>query len=274
MARVRRLLDETMETTDLKATDGRPLRVPPHDFRGIFATEVVASGLPIHRARPVPPRGHRKSHPGGSTMVAPESPRAAEALERPAQGVAALTTSRGVASLSRHRPPFPQLLVRQHPPDPCAGSRGDAGGWLPGLEGPESHRAPGEHAIWILAPLTQRPAAEDEDDPAEEMRVLRGFRAGPVFDVSQTDGEPLAELPCHRLSGDDQAASYDRLRRFAHGLGYMVEEDYLPAEMNGDCNFAWGQQNRGCRGRTFSQAAIAETDLPGLCLPLIARQEC
>ena len=50
MARVRQLLDETMEATALRAADGRPLRISPHDFRRIFATEVVASGLPIHIA--------------------------------------------------------------------------------------------------------------------------------------------------------------------------------------------------------------------------------
>ena len=81
-----------------------------------------------------------------------------------------------------------------------------------------------------------------------------GFRAVSVFDVSQTDGEPLAELPCHRLSGDDPTGSYDRLRRFAHGLGYTVEEDYLPGEMNGDCNFALRRLRIEVRNDQLQQA--------------------
>ena len=171
-------------------------------------------------------------------MAAPESPRTAEALERLAQGVAALVTSRAwqayLDTARRfHNYSFTNiLLIRAQVPEATRVAGFQAWKAL----GRTVRR--GEHAIWILAPLTRRLAAEEEDDPAEKVRVIMGFRAVSVFDVSQTDGEPLAELPCHRLSGDDPTGSYDRLRRFAHGLGYTVEEDYLPGEMNGDCNFA------------------------------------
>ncbi len=48
----------------------------------------------------------------------------------------------------------------------------------------------GEKGIAILAPIVGRREAEAEGDNA---RTVRGFRAAYVFDVEQTDGEPLAE---------------------------------------------------------------------------------
>ena len=46
----------------------------------------------------------------------------------------------------------------------------------------------GEKGIAILAPIIGRREAESESDNA---RTVRGFRAAYVFDVDQTDGEPL-----------------------------------------------------------------------------------
>ena len=48
----------------------------------------------------------------------------------------------------------------------------------------------GEKGIAILAPIIGRREAESDDDNA---RMVKGFRAAYVFDVEQTDGEPLAE---------------------------------------------------------------------------------
>lgn len=47
---VRVLLDRLLLAANLTASDGTPLRFTPHDFRRIFATEAVSSGLPIHIA--------------------------------------------------------------------------------------------------------------------------------------------------------------------------------------------------------------------------------
>lgn len=70
------------------------------------------------------------------------------------------------------------------------------------------HVRKGEKGIAILAPLTYRRAVSDPpatmradssveegEDAAREVRVLRGFRVVHVFDVAQTDGEPLPEAP-------------------------------------------------------------------------------
>ncbi len=48
--RVKHLLDTTTAATSLTAPDGTPVVITPHDFRRIFATEAVGSGLPIHIA--------------------------------------------------------------------------------------------------------------------------------------------------------------------------------------------------------------------------------
>ncbi len=48
--RVNTLLSATAETAGIRGPDGRPVRFTPHDFRRIFATEAVATGLPVHIA--------------------------------------------------------------------------------------------------------------------------------------------------------------------------------------------------------------------------------
>lgn len=60
----------------------------------------------------------------------------------------------------------------------------------------------GERGIAILAPMV----CKVTDDEGTEGKRVVGFRGVYVFDVSQTDGEPLAEPPCRRLEGDDEAA--------------------------------------------------------------------
>ncbi len=71
----------------------------------------------------------------------------------------------------------------------------------------------GERSITILAPIvrgTNRDAsAKDEHDD----RDVLGFRAVRVFDVSQTDGEPLPEPAS--VAGDP-GSCLDRLHGFAH----------------------------------------------------------
>jgi hypothetical protein len=49
-ARVRRMLTDLAVRAAIVDVDGTPLRFTPHDFRRIFATETVNSGLPIHIA--------------------------------------------------------------------------------------------------------------------------------------------------------------------------------------------------------------------------------
>ncbi len=90
----------------------------------------------------------------------------------------------------------------------------------------------GERGIAILAPIAQRPQAEDDDD--DELSPV-AFRIAYVFDVSQTDGEPLPEI-AHRLNGDDPVGASVRLEKVAAELGFSVTVTQLPGERNGDCS--------------------------------------
>ncbi len=63
------------------------------------------------------------------------------------------------------------------------------------------HVRKGERGIAIFAPTWTKARDDDGnvDDAAE--KVLR-FRVVHVFDIEQTDGEPLADVPCTILDGD------------------------------------------------------------------------
>lgn len=91
----------------------------------------------------------------------------------------------------------------------------------------------GEKAIWILAPLTVR----DRDSEAEagdgQRRVkLIGWKSVPVFDVAQTDGEPLPE-PVKLLDGDHPEDMFERLTEVALSLGITSVTDADLGSANG-----------------------------------------
>ncbi|GAB3038822.1 ImmA/IrrE family metallo-endopeptidase [Natronobiforma cellulositropha] len=77
----------------------------------------------------------------------------------------------------------------------------------------------GEKAIWIWAPIIARKCPEcgnsssyhersdcayDDTEPNEWNKGLVGFRPAPVFDVSQTEGEPLPELETEANGSADE----------------------------------------------------------------------
>ena len=62
----------------------------------------------------------------------------------------------------------------------------------------------GERGYRILAPMTRRLPAEDAETE-EPTRIVTGFRVVSVFDVSQTDGEPLADIGPSLLTGHGDA---------------------------------------------------------------------
>ena len=100
------------------------------------------------------------------------------------------------------------------------------------------HVRRGQSALWILAPITRRVAADDVDDqPADARRVVTAFRPVPVFDVAQTEGNPLPEA-CTRLSGDDSLGVYAALVQFAGSIGFIVQDHAFDSETNDDCSHA------------------------------------
>lgn len=76
----------------------------------------------------------------------------------------------------------------------------------------------GEHGLAILAPVTRRIEAEDGE---EERRVV-GFRPVHVFDMSQTDGEPLPEVQTALIEGD-LPTHWDQVTELIAKAGFSMQ---------------------------------------------------
>lgn len=85
----------------------------------------------------------------------------------------------------------------------------------------------GEKAISVLAPmmitLRDKEGNPVLDDNGKERKIPRGYRAIPVFDISQTSGEPLPEDPTRKLDGDAPYGMRTDLEKFIADEGYTVE---------------------------------------------------
>jgi len=108
----------------------------------------------------------------------------------------------------------------------------------------------GERGIAILAPCTYRPKAAERPESAAPAgpepattcsggavpdaggKQVRGFRAVHVFDVAQTEGDPLPEVVPSLLVGQAPAGLWDDLANQVTGYGYALER--------GDCAGANG----------------------------------
>ena len=89
----------------------------------------------------------------------------------------------------------------------------------------------GERGIRILAPVLRW--VEDEDDNGAPVRVRRvvAFKAVSVFDVSQTEGEPLPDVDRpHLLTGEAPAGLWDALAAQVAEQGFGLDRaDCTPA---------------------------------------------
>lgn len=91
----------------------------------------------------------------------------------------------------------------------------------------------GERGFAILAPVTRRAdttCAAEPDQPQVQIdigrRVMRGVRIAHVFDVSQTDGAPLPQLPEPvALTGAAVPGLWDALTDLVRAAGYDVQRN-------------------------------------------------
>jgi len=116
----------------------------------------------------------------------------------------------------------------------------------------DRHVQEGESAIWIWAPIitTQCPECEnaasyheqidceyDETPPEEWSEGLVGFKSAPVFDISQTEGEPLPELDTEATG--EAGDLVDHLTETADKLGVTVrivpDDEWTHGEAKGIC---------------------------------------
>lgn len=104
----------------------------------------------------------------------------------------------------------------------------------------------GERSIKVLGPLTKRDPQLDErgrpvrgadGKPVMEVRMV-GVKPVSVFDVSQTDGEPLPQPPeAKLLTGEAPPGLWDALQAFVEGQGFSVSRGGC-GSANGLTNFA------------------------------------
>lgn len=86
----------------------------------------------------------------------------------------------------------------------------------------------GEKGIPIFAPMIHKEDPDSDSSP----KVLSGFRIVYVFDVSQTDGDPLPTVPDWK-SPEKNAELTEKLIRFAESKGIKVTIKDLPGETQG-----------------------------------------
>ncbi len=93
----------------------------------------------------------------------------------------------------------------------------------------------GEKGIRILAPMVRR-VSEDQtnsDDAGVVHRVISGFRVVSVFDIAQTEGDPLPPSPIELLKGDGPKGVLDALKDVAHSEGLAVSWADTTPGLNG-----------------------------------------
>lgn len=78
----------------------------------------------------------------------------------------------------------------------------------------------GEKGILILAPIIRKKAQNNAETEPDESSVAVRFRAAYVFDVSQTDGQPLPEIGS--VNGDPREYR-ERLAKFVAEQGIALE---------------------------------------------------
>ena len=105
----------------------------------------------------------------------------------------------------------------------------------------------GEKGLWVLAPVTARrarseqdvpggdePAGQEDPAPARGRGPVVGFRAAAVFDVSQTDGDPLPAPPRPQLlAGQAPPGLWDALAGAIAARGFTVGRCPGPAGIGG-----------------------------------------
>lgn len=113
-------------------------------------------------------------------------------------------------------------------------------GWLPGLAeprppGPQGRDRHSRAGAVHLPDQGERRARRRRSDQGHQ--VLRGFRVVHVFDVSQTEGEPLPDVKRPSLlEGDAPAELWDRLASQVAAAGFTLERGEC-AGANGFTNY-------------------------------------
>jgi antirestriction protein ArdC len=90
----------------------------------------------------------------------------------------------------------------------------------------------GEKAIRILAPCRVKVGEVESDEGTRAAFRVVGFKSASVFDVSQTEGEPLPDLEYRPLEGEAPDFA-DFVCGVAMSAGLEIRREPLPGGMNG-----------------------------------------
>jgi hypothetical protein len=125
---------------------------------------------------------------------------------------------------------------------------------------PNSWKAVGRYAISgpgsairIFAPMFRKNSEGEQE--------LYGFKLVPVFDVSQTDGEPLppaVDTNVQLLTGDAPAELWERTEKLIAGLGFSVDRCPVPGSPNANGQTRW-EEHRVIVRADVSPAQAAKT---------------
>lgn len=105
----------------------------------------------------------------------------------------------------------------------------------------------GEKGLMILAPVVRK--TEDEGD--DSARMVAGFRVATVFDIGQTEGDPLPEPPAAEAIRTASDRGAELVRRLE---AWLVTEDVI-VEV-GECGSAHGFYQPGARRIVLSPEII------------------
>lgn len=92
----------------------------------------------------------------------------------------------------------------------------------------------GEKAVWILAPMTRKLREEDDRGESRERTIVTGFKAVPVFNIDQTDGEPMPASVVAHAPGEATPGTLEGLRDRVGEAGYSYEEAEIPDYRGGN----------------------------------------
>ena len=93
------------------------------------------------------------------------------------------------------------------------------------------HVTRGEKGIAIVVPHVRKRKNEDDEDER-----ITGFGTGYIFDISQTDGEPLPAVEVPVLEGEEGSELFDRLAGLVAAEGLSLERrpaDMMPPDVMG-----------------------------------------
>ncbi|WP_226021902.1 ArdC-like ssDNA-binding domain-containing protein [Halomicrobium salinisoli] len=164
------------------------------------------------------------------------------------------------------------LLIKQQCPEATY-----VAGYRTWQEEFDRHVQEGESAIWIWAPIITKQCPEcenspsyhedsncdyDETPPEEWSKGLVGFKPAPVFDVSQTEGEPLPELETEATgnAGDLVPRLKDIADQFGVTVRTVPEAAWSHGEAKGICKATSGDERAHVKVRDRSnEADLAQT---------------